>query len=392
MRLIKAIAISVFIITITYSCVLPYELEVSPYDRVIVVDGVVTTEMDNHSVKLSYTYTIDSYEPLALSGAQVWIEDDMGEIYDFTEMTAGEYKSNLQFAADTDIGYQLFFATDNGSQYSSTIIKPILSPPIKQIYNKYAEIIPINSTTKVGGIQFFLDSDDPTGNAKYFRYEWEETYKIITPFISNYYYDTIADEIIYRDIPISICYLSDSSSSIQVATTAESSQNIITEFPIRFVSGETDLLKNRYSIQVKQYAIDNETYTYYRKLIDTEGKGSLFDEQQGTILGNISSMDNPRETVLGNFEVSGVSSKRVFFNYTDLDHALRYPRYRYNCSNNDIVGTTLDSAGYFFDLPFNNLLIINASINNDPQVIMGPEKCTDCTWFAPNLKPEFWID
>ena len=177
MRLTKAIAIPVFILTLTYSCILPYELEVSPYDRVIVVDGVITTEMDKHTVNLSYTYRIDSYEPLALSGAQVWVEDDIGEIYDFTEMDAGEYKSNLQFAASINRGYQLFFTTDNGRQYHSNKIKPVPSPPIKRVYDQYAEIIPENSTNKVGGIQFFLDSYDSTGNAKHFRYEWEETYK-----------------------------------------------------------------------------------------------------------------------------------------------------------------------------------------------------------------------
>ena len=379
-----------FLLTATMRCIVPYDFELTDFDQVVVVDGVVTTELKKHKVSLGYTFPIESSQYSSLQSAQVWVEDNIGTTYNFIENSPGEYYSELEFAAQDDRDYQLFFKTKEGKLYQSDKNRPISSPPIDSIFNRYADIIPSNSSEQEIGIQFFLDSNDPTGRAKHFRYEWEETYKIVTPYISNYQYDIDRDEIIVRETPINICYSGNTSTALILGTTVGSSVNRIAELPIRFVSGETDLLRNRYSILVRKFAVNNATYNYYQRIKDSERRGSLFDEQQGSVIGNVSSVDNPGETVLGNFEVSGVSVMRVFFDFADLDDQLLFPSYRYNCTTDELVGTSIDSLLYYVQRDYN--IIAPPVLDAVPQVTLGLSYCTDCTTFASSIKPDFWID
>ena len=283
----------VLLLTAMNSCIVPYDFETSEFERVIVVDGVITTEFKQHNIILSYTFPTDSDQPNQLQGAQVWVEDNTGTTYNFIEESPGDYYSEFEFAASDERDYQLFFKTGEGKLYQSSKNRPIPSPPIDNIFNRYAAIIPVNSNLQDTGIQFFLDSHDATGEAKHFRYEWEETYKIVAPYVSPFYYDYDQERILEREIPISICYSSNTSSYLILGTTVGSSVNRIAELPIRFVSGETDILRTRYSILVRQFAINGTTYNYYQRIKDSERRGSLFDEQQGSVVGNITSVDNP---------------------------------------------------------------------------------------------------
>jgi hypothetical protein len=378
-----------FLLTATLRCIVPYDIELTGFDQVVVVDGVVTTQFKKHKIILGYTFPIEYAQSSSLQGAQVWVEDNVGTMYNFIENSPGEYYSELEFAARDDRDYQLFFKTEEGKLYQSDKNRPISSPPIDSIFNRYADIIPSNSSEQENGIQFFLDSHDPAGSAKHFRYEWEETYKIVTPYTSVLQYDIDRDEVIERETPINICYSGNTSTALILGTSVGSSVNRIAEMPIRFVSGETDILRNRYSILVRQFAVNNGTYNYYQRIKDSERRGSLFDEQQGSVIGNVSSVDNPAETVLGNFEVSGVSVKRVFFDFADLDEQLLFP-YRYSCTPDKIVGTSRDSLLFYVQRGYN--ILTPPVLDADPQITLGLSYCTDCTTFASSIKPDFWID
>ena len=351
------------LLTMAGSCILPYEFESLDYDKVIVVDGVVSTEFKKHYVDLSYTVPISSYEQAALQGADVWVENSNGITFPFVEETPGHYLSEVEFAADEDYEYQLFFRTDAGKLYQSTRNKPIPSPPIDSIYDRYAELIQANSTVVDVGIQFFLDSYDPSGIAKNFRYEWEETYKIITPYKSFYEYDDSLGEIVYRETPIDVCYTTNTSESLIIGTSAGASVNRMAEFPVQFVRGDTDILRHRYSLLVRQFSVNNDTYNYYQQIKASERQGSLFDEQQGSVIGNIVSASDPNEVILGNFEVSGVSTLRVFFNFDDLDDRLLYPDFRYRCLSEDLIFVSVNDVLTYLEDNTYNIIEITDVVN-----------------------------
>ncbi|MFT7232625.1 MAG: hypothetical protein ACI8TA_001841 [Cyclobacteriaceae bacterium] len=389
---LKHIALLVFCTAYVTSCTKPFNAESFVFEKVIVVDGQVTDQNQFHYVNLSYTYPIGAQDSAPLGNATVWVEKGDGTIIAFEEIMIGNYQSASSFAGVTGDTYQLFFTTPEGRNYSSNSIELIKSPPIDSVYDKYAQLTSDESTSGLSGIQFFIDTHDETKKAKYFRYEWEEDYQIISPYPSLYGYDLELDSIYLRTERIHICYESGKSSNLIIGTTVGSIENRLIEFPVNFVSGLSDKLRNRYAINVKQYAINESAYGFYRKLKESnESGGSLFDKQQGTITGNILSIEDPNETILGFFEVAGASELRTFFNQSEFDEQLKRAGFRFQCLDSYNIIPPRDSIYYWHEKGF-NIIITYTNSEGEPEFQMGPKTCTECAYYATNVKPEFWID
>ena len=373
------------------SCTQPFEIESFDFERVIVVDGLVTDEDKNHHVLLSYTRPIGETEIDPLSNATVWVQEVGGVKMAYSEQSAGIYHSDLSFAGAPGKQYQLHFVTSNGEEYASIPVSLTKSPPIDSIYDQYATVSVEDDANQNSGIQFFLDTHDDQGQAKYFRYEWQEDYKILSPYPSQYIYNDEDSTYKRRESQVHICYSGSNSKQVLIGSSIGSTVNRLVQFPVVFVSGKLDKLRQRYALLVKQYAISESAYGFYRKLKESnESGGSLFDKQQGTITGNVTSVDDPTVTVLGFFDVAGVSTKRTFFNNNELDPRLGIPPYRYQCGPNSIVRTGTDSISYYAGTQ--GYQIINIVPFGMPPVSLGTISCTTCDWFATTVKPDFWID
>jgi hypothetical protein len=376
-------------------CTKPFDAESFGFDRVLVVDGQITDELKQHQVTLSYTYPIGEEAKSTLNNAEVWVEDGDGGRVDYSETDPGVYQTDVSFSGVVGQTYQLFFTTPEGKKYHSNSIELLKSPPIDSIYDQYARLTTDESTSALDGIQFFIDTHDETNKAKYFRYDWEETYQIRTPYPSYYIYFEPEDSIANREIPVHVCYNSNKSSSIIVGNTLGSVESRLAEMPVRFISNQVDFLRSRYSILVRQYAINESSFSFYRKLKESnESGGSLFDKQQGTITGNIRSIDDPDETILGYFEVAGVSLKRAFFSFSDLDREFPRPDFRYACNYNDLIDTTRDSiAQYAAGSAYLITQIYETPTEPiEERYVLAYRLCADCSSYASLVVPEFWTE
>ena len=367
-------------------CIKPYEYESVSYEENIVVDGLFTDKKEYQQVRLTYTYPIDVQSIIPIKGANVQVIDGKGNSFELMEIQSGVYRTTDSIAGIPGEEYQLQFSLSNGKRYESKPSKLIKSPPIDSIYDHYAELPSDVKNRNEGGIQFFVDVHDDTNLARYFRYEWEETYVIHVPYPSNviYYPETKSWE--PRTEGVGTCYKTNYSNQLILGNSIGSKVNRLSEFPIRFVSGENETLRSRYSILVRQYVVDDPAYNYYRKLRESvESGGTLFDKQQGAVLGNIVSLDDPGEVVLGYFDVAGVSEKRAFFAYLELDEKLNRPRFNFSCTNS-LIETTRDSVPYYYE--FEGKLIVTDDFPFPIQ--MAPKNCSDCSWYATTIKPDFW--
>ncbi|MDH5382682.1 MAG: DUF4249 domain-containing protein, partial [Cyclobacteriaceae bacterium] len=226
---------------------------------------------------------------------------------------------------------------------------------------------------------------------KFFRYEWEGTYKIITPYNSFYDFDYQTNNYFYRTDPVNICYSTDYSNNLIVGNSLNNEFGKIVELPILFIPGESYKIRTRYSMLVKQYSITQGAYTFYKKLKESnETGGFLFDKQLGSIIGNIVNKQDLSEPVLGFFEVSSVSEQRRFFNLRDLDSRIGIPPFKYKCDFNEVINTSNDSISYYLNRD-RSLNIINIAFMTTPAMLMNKE-CTNCSWYATTTKPDFWID
>lgn len=377
-------------------CTEQYVMQTETFEDAIVVEATITNEPKQQQVKITRTYALEESGPAAEHNADVFVTDDLGNRYDFSEESmSGVYVSATEFAAAPGRIYRLNITTSSGKSYvsSSEVLSPI---------NEIQDVVPsVEVRNGIRGVELNVKSFDPTNSSKYYRYEYEETYKIIAPnwspsrAILTGDADNLGIAIVPRVGETRICYSTDRSTDILLTTTSGQSEDRV-NYPIRFISNKNYIISHRYSILVTQYVQSLAAYSYYRTLRDISGGGTILSPNQpGFLYGNIKSNDNPNEKVIGFFEVASVSSKRIFFNYTDLFPGENIPPYITKCNIKkftfcfdfnleDCNGWELISA-----IGSNSLVYVNGV--NDVYNMVAPP-CGDCTTFSSNLIPSFWID
>lgn len=387
------------ILLFQWSCTEPFEIETMDFESVLVVESTITDEMKQQVVKLSRTSALENSQILLESNANVTISTNNGENYYFNwNAELGYYVSDEVFSAQPNVAYTLNINTADGKKYTST---EVILPPVVEMDEIYAESIN-DPNQKKDGVQVLVNTTDPTGNSKYFRYEYEETYKIVAPNPTQYYTE-IADYnpttgtyriILTPRVPEEICYSTETSTGINQATTTEFNENKVFRFPVRYLSKTDAKIQTRYSLLVKQYVQSIEAFTFYKTVKDLGSIQSLLSQgQPGYIAGNMKSEVDPEEKVLGFFEASSMTSKRIYFNYEDF--GLVRPPYFVNCQ---VLQLDYNKSS---PLQYNEREALYNFINAGYQVLSGtttliyrivqPE-CSVCTSFSSNIRPDFWED
>ncbi|SDZ94239.1 protein of unknown function [Flavobacterium gillisiae] len=379
---------------ITNGCTETYILQTNTFEEVLVVEATITNELKKQEIKITKTARFEDTETKTEAQAEVYITDDSGNKYDFEEQSE-KYVSKLEFEAIPGRKYTLTINTNDGRSYKSSA----------EALTTVNELEEINATVDIKngerGVAIHVNSYDPTNNSKYYRYEYEETYKIVAPQWTREKLVVLDPRTVDR-VPNSpeteICYSTKNNTALLLASTAEQKSDRV-NYLVRFISDQNYIISHRYSILVKQYVESLAAYTFYSTLKKTSGNGSLLSQNQpGFFYGNLKSVDNTNEKIIGFFDVASVSSKRFFFNYSDLFPKEPLPPYYTEC----------DIESYLFCFGFgekckgeeliekieNHTLTYAYRIGPDSPFTyyLYPTPCGDCTSFSSNIKPSFWID
>ena len=410
----KKIFLIRFLVTIVFfsvfGCTTPYAYQNSEYEDVIVIEGTITNENKIQEVKISRSYKLDEKNTKFETEAVVYVTDDIGSKFEF-EQNDKSYTSLTPFQAASDRKYQLHILTKDGRSYLSTAET---LPQQTQIENLTAK-----QKNKDGqiGVEITVNSSDPTNKSRYYRYDYEETYKVIAP---KWYYQKAVPhyfpagsyppgEVVFetRTEESRICYLSQKSNELILTSTNDLSEDKVIDFPVRFIPSTDPILRNRYSILVKQYVQSLAAQTFFKTLQQISNSGSILSQTQpGFLYGNIQSIDNPGEKVIGYFDVSSYSEKRLFFDFRDIFTTQPQPKYQYDCPAPIPDDQT---KAYLFNYCFNknpefecqgelilNLLSTGLKVyfptESKTTYILYNVECGDCTSFSSNIKPPFWID
>lgn len=399
---------AIFLVSLI-GCTTPYNYHARGFEDVIVIQASITNQYKFQEIKVSRTYTLEESSPKFETEAVVYITDDAGNKFDFEEGDK-TYISTAQFQAQPDRLYQLHVLTKNGKSYLSKAEKLTTQTPIESVQT--------STMTKNGvlGVEITVNTTDVTNTSKYYRYEYEETSKIIVP--KWYSMQAVANmfppgskpkgEIIFKERTVETqnCYKSQKSNDILLTSTNTLSSDKVVNFPVRFIASTDNFIRNRYGILVKQYVQSLASYTYYETLKKISSNGSLLSQTQpGFFSGNIMSVDNPSEKVIGFFDVSSYSEKSMFFNFKEIFPTQRIPDFQYECPDElEIPGSLAPS--YFYNYCFSDngscqgdeildLIRTNARVyypSSTPPYLLYPAYCGDCTSFSSNIKPLFWID
>ena len=388
------------------NCVEEIEFNDTDFDKLLVVKANLTDEFKTHKVELSRINTLNSDDTILEENAIVTIIDNSSKTYSFKETRRGIYESNLAFKAELGKKYSLHIKTSNGEKYESSFEKVQGINNIDEIEAK-----PGTDFFGVEGLTISIKSKSSNKGAKYYKYTYSETYKIIAPYFSPIDLRIVSDvypwkveEYIHNENR-EICYNTIESINLLQTETSSLSENTAT-LPIHFIKKNDLKIAHRYSIEVQQYVQSYEAYTYFKTLNKLSNEENVFSQsQQGFLQGNINPTINKKNKVVGFFEVNSISKKRIFFNLKDIfpDHFINTRKFcevfapelttfsfidRISIPDTDF-SPLIDALkkGYLYskDSPTDGI---------DPR---GPfpiveKECGDCRVKGTNIKPSFWVD
>jgi len=357
-------------------CIKEFIPETIEKKSLLIVEGLITDQYETYKIKLSRSQPLGlKYQEDPVRAAQVNVMDDLGKKYFFREKYPGVYWSDsLVFRGKAGRKYSLHINAPDTlgvySNYESVPAELKAVPPIDSLY--YEKIAVREEDDLSGGIdncQIYLNTHDDSGNCKYYRWDFAETWKFHLRW----------------DLPNYTCWLTENSKKILIKNTTGLSRDYIIRHPLNYIPETTVRLEVKYSLLANQYSVSQDEYAYWEKLKHiTEEVGGLYDMIPANVPGNIICITHPEEQVLGYFSVSAKTSKRIFIK----DYFAGQINIWKDCAME-----TIYDPGYIPGIGAWLWVLEKNDFARPPYIILTSiQGCADCTIRGSNIRPDFWDD
>ncbi|WP_158857195.1 DUF4249 domain-containing protein [Lunatibacter salilacus] len=378
----KGISSGIFLFAILWLCIVgcrePFEPAVTEIDyQLLVVEGYLEVGSSGSKISLSRTTPIYSdIRALPVSNAIVEVEGTESGKWVFFQRFLGEYLLNDELPANQN--YRVRITTPT-AEYLSDEINPMDTPADMEL----------NYERRDGGVSIYA-STTGTENVRYFVWEYEEDWEYRSPYQNFYYYDSERRTVLstpFSQIVLS-CFQSDVSTRIILESADRFQGNRISKKEIQRIDSLSEKLGQRYSILVKQRAIDQDAFIFWdgmRK--NSDDIGGIFSPLPSLINSNVNNLTNPEQPVIGYISAGQTIEKRMYIDSRDLGPwRVFIPEYQ-NCALDTVIRDD-----------YNDYFVLNNYVPVLP-VCDGPicttylsttVNCTDCRLRGNANPPSFW--
>ena len=293
-----------------FACKEPYKPTIiSSPNAYLVIEGVLNAGAGPTSIRLTRTFKLaDTAHLKGELNAQIVVEGKDNTTRPLTMDGDGFYVSpNLNLTLNQE--YRIRIMTANGKEYLSDYVVAKKTPVIDSVGWERED----------KGVQVYVNAHDASNNTQYYRWDYDETWEIRSYYESEFKY---VNGVVIKRTPtegVYYCWKYDRSSDILLGSSARLASDIITRAPIAFFGTGDEKLAVRYSILLRQYALDKTGYEFYEIMKkNTESLGTIFDAQPSEMRGNIRCTSDPEEVVIGYISAATIEEKRIFISGLDL--------------------------------------------------------------------------
>ena len=349
----------------------------------LVVEGFIDAQGPTQ-IKLSRTIQLNQRNiDKAELNASVKIEGEDNYSFTLSAAPGGIYSGIASINAQRR--YRLRIKTKDSKEYISDFVAVKITPPIDSV--SWGE--------EDRGVQVYINSHDPQNKTIYYRYDYGETWEINSVYQAYYMVDTIRPRrIIIRQTTLSdpqifYCWKYDTSKTILLGSSAKLENDIIYKQPIVLVPTMDEKIGVRYSINVKQYALDKDGYNFLEQMKkNTESLGTIFDPQPSLLKGNLRSVSDPNETVIGYVGATTVQQQRIFISRQQL--ANRGFSFQGMCDTIR-VANKYDSLAKHIPPRWPHFAFFVDTLPDPTHYLVSDAYCVDCRLRSGiNVKPSFW--
>ena len=343
-------------------------------DGDIIVGGVTR-------IRLGFTETLLDETKDLPAGITVAVESEEGV---YVQGTLADDGVNV-FEIDTkdlktDGSYRLCVSVPGRGEYISEFKRVVLTPPIDTItwtMSHDSTYVDIEVSTHTYGDETL-----------YCKWNYDENWESSAYYPPNLKYDRKTERLIdlteEEKTERSYCWSEAHSSYVLIADTERLKDNIISKFVVNKIAPTDTRVRGLYSINIVQRALDKEAYSYWAELQrNMQSTGGIFSAQPTELKGNIVSLSNPSEEVIGYVSVTTTTEKRVFIDWSEIKF------FSTGCSLNLIdAGDKIMMTNYYRQgyVPVS----YSEALGEKVKAFWTVLQCADCRSYSNSTKPDFW--
>jgi hypothetical protein len=303
----KLTATIICIAFIIHSCIYEFSIKSGNYENCLVIYGMITTDNGPHEIVISTSRKMDYHGTVFVSGAKVSLSDNNENSIALTEVSAGRYHTPESFAGQIGTKYKLNIELQEGKQYESDYVQLLDVPGISELKAEHLTKHATATDEEVEGFQFYISTEPGNSEQKYLKWEIIDNSEYHLAYIFYNYWDGLS----LTDVSIpNRCYIQSHLKDISIATTDNFQTNCLVNYPLCF-SPKSWKLKFGYGIYVRQYALSDFSYNFWKGALEDNLPDPMNSKQPYQLTGNLKCISNPNEPVYGIFEASAVKAKGI---------------------------------------------------------------------------------
>jgi len=344
------------------SCVDQLEYNIGGRINTLVVDGLLTTADEQHTVRIYRAKSDEAtgkYDSAPITGIVMELVVDGTQTVAFTEdkVLAGKYYLPEHFRAQVGKSYQLKFRLPDGTNYESTIQKVVPVPAMTNVKSRFVPNQAADARLKFNGFhELYIDTQDPADQQNFYSWEWTQYEKqdwckscsrgvyAVNAILPGVYLDK--RYFVSGNEPFEDCfspkYSWDNDWSMPPIPNEEWTYDYqcrtqcwqvfrnpnLNLFDDRLTNGGKILQRSvaripfyqhgGSSVELRQLSLDKDAYNYFKLFQQqTENTGGIADTPPTALRGNIKNVQDAKESIVGYFQVSDVSIVRHWVDRKD---------------------------------------------------------------------------
>lgn len=284
----------------------------------IVIYGRITDGTAGNQVTISLTSSFNG-EQEPISGAEVTLLENGIPLANYLEDEAGIYLLDLEGdSASTGQSYAVEITLLDGTQYRSAETQmPSLAAIDRPKFDASVIDVQVNQaglTQERNLVQLFVDTEIISAEDYFLRWNVIETY-------------SFQERIRVTPIPPDPCYVTNDITGNKITMFNGAALRVDNIRDQLLVSTEIDSrFAFDYYFSVVQFTMDKDAFDYWSKVNQIANlQGSIFDQVNGVVNGNLINPNDPEEEVLGYFEVVRSDTTRARVRADAIDFSVLVP-------------------------------------------------------------------
>jgi hypothetical protein len=366
-------------------CIEPFSPLIEEERVLLVVDGTLTDQEGYHQVRISRSGSYSEPEYLPERWCQVTIRDSDGNSVVMPESEPGLYEAFFEQSFLTrNTAYHIHIRTEDGKEYVSEPDSLLPCPPVDTLYYEQEIRETYDPEYPHYGIRFYTDLHLQGKDARNYRWDLEETWEYRAAYLIQYYWVGRLIDLGHEVDSLMYCWKTEKIRAIHTISAENIEGKEVRRIPLTYVSNQSNRLKVKYSLLVTQYALSTAAYQYWNQMEkQNQESGGLYETQPARIRGNIRNVSDPDERVLGFFNVSSVTRRRIF-----VEESFQFHIEDFDCRLLPIDQS--NPLGFYraSDYP---VYLIETGASGGARFSMAEDFCFDCREGGGTTeKPDFW--